>query len=49
MPTGGGRPKANASATDNVEATAGIPDADFLSITSYQEPRRFRVSARWAF
>jgi len=28
---------------DNVESTAGIPDPDFLSITSYQEPRRFRV------
>jgi len=34
---------------DNVESTAGIPDPDFLSITSYQQPRRFRVSARWAF
>jgi hypothetical protein len=34
---------------DNVESTAGIPDPDFLSINSYQEPRRFRVSARWAF
>lgn len=37
------------SFNDNVESTAGIPDPDFQLINAYETPRRYRVSARWAF
>ncbi len=34
---------------DNIELTAGVPDPDFLKATTYQNPRTWRLSARWGF
>jgi len=34
---------------DNVELSAGVTDPDFLKPNAYQNPRSWRLSARWAF
>ncbi len=34
---------------DNVELRAGVTDPDFLKPIAYQDPRRWRLSARWDF
>jgi hypothetical protein len=34
---------------DFVEATAGIPDPDYLRPTGYQSPRQIRLMARWTY
>ncbi|HEX9426758.1 MAG TPA: hypothetical protein VGA64_03160, partial [Candidatus Polarisedimenticolia bacterium] len=34
---------------DTIELQAGITDPDFLKATAYQNPRTWRLSARWAF
>jgi hypothetical protein len=34
---------------DTVELTAGVTDPDYLKALSYQNPRAFRLAARWSF
>ncbi|HKB08262.1 MAG TPA: hypothetical protein VKF61_08300, partial [Candidatus Polarisedimenticolia bacterium] len=34
---------------DNIELTAGVTDPDFLKSIQYQNPRAYRLAARWEF